>query len=212
MSEVGALFLGTGWLLLLAAYLLGAIPFGYLIVRLRQGRDIRAAGSGNIGAANVSREAGLGAGLLTLLLDGGKGYLAVWLMARGTEQNMHWMAAAALAAVVGHCFTVFLRFRGGRGVATGAGAFLLISWEAVAAALVLFVVVVAFWRYVSLGSIVAAAALPVLTYVLYAPGHAPPLGVSLATIAAAVIIILKHRPNIARLAAGDEPRFEFRRR
>ncbi|MCL6565568.1 MAG: glycerol-3-phosphate 1-O-acyltransferase PlsY [Acidobacteriia bacterium] len=200
------------WLLPAVAYLLGAIPFGYLIVRVGQGRDIRRMGSGNIGAANVTRQAGLLAGVLVLLLDAGKGYLAVWLAAQWTEQHSGWMAAAALAAVVGHCFPVFLGFRGGRGVATGAGAFLAVSPAATAAALVVFFVVVMFWRYISLGSIVAAGALPVLIYALYAPGHAPPTAISLAATAAAVLIIWQHRPNLRRLAAGTEPKFSLRRR
>jgi glycerol-3-phosphate acyltransferase PlsY len=201
----------NSWLVLLAAYLLGAIPFGYLIVRLTQGRDIRQAGSGNIGATNVTRQAGLLAGILTLLLDAGKGYLAVWLAGQWTEGDVLWMAAAAVGAVVGHCFTVFLRFEGGRGVATGAGAFFAISPAAVLAAAGVFMAVVVFWRYVSLGSIVAAGTLPLLTYVLYAPGYAPPLAVSLATTAAAILIIWKHRPNLKRLAAGTEPKFTWRR-
>jgi glycerol-3-phosphate acyltransferase PlsY len=107
---------------------------------------------------------------------------------------------------------VFLGFRGGRGVATGAGAFLAVSPAATAAALVVFFVVVMFWRYISLGSIVAAGALPVLIYALYAPGHAPPTAISLAATAAAVLIIWQHRPNLRRLAAGTEPKFSLRRR
>lgn len=194
------------------AYLLGSIPFGYLLVRLARGADIRAAGSGNIGATNVSREAGLGLGLAVLALDAGKGALAVWLVSWLTVGEIKMMSAAALAAVAGHCFPVWLKFRGGRGVATGAGAFALISWTAVAAALAVFVVVVVVWRYVSLGSILAAGSLPLLIYFLYAPGFAPPLAVTLATIAAAAMIILKHSGNIRRLAAGTEPRFTRQRR
>lgn len=197
---------------LLGAYLLGSIPFGYLLVRMTRGRDIRAAGSGNIGATNVSREAGLGLGLAVLALDAGKGVLAVWLLKWCTAGDVKWLGAAALAAVAGHCFPVWLRFRGGRGVATGAGAFAVLSWTAVAASLAVFVAVVVVWRYVSLGSILAAGALPLLLYFLYAPGFAPPLAVTLATIAAAAIIILKHSGNIRRLAAGTEPRFAGRKR
>jgi glycerol-3-phosphate acyltransferase PlsY len=194
------------------AYLLGSIPFGYLLVRLARGADIRATGSGNIGATNVSREAGLGLGLAVLALDAGKGALAVWLALWFTAGDVKWMSAAALAAVAGHCFPVWLKFRGGRGVATGAGAFALISWTAVAAAMSVFVVVVVASRYVSLGSILAAGSLPVLLYFLYAPGFAPPLAVTLATIAAAALIILQHSGNIRRLAAGAEPRFTRRKR
>ena len=199
-----------GWLLLVA-YLLGSIPVGFLIVKLREGRDIRAVGSGNIGAANVTRAVGLGAGLLTFLLDAGKGYLAVWVAARFTDQSISWMVTAAVAAVVGHLFPMWLRFRGGRGVATGVGVFLPICWPAVLVALVIWIVVVAFWRYVSLGSIVAAAALPLLTYLLYAPPHAPPLIVSVSTTLAAVLIIVRHRPNIERLIAGTEQPLTLRR-
>ncbi|MBI3671007.1 MAG: glycerol-3-phosphate 1-O-acyltransferase PlsY [Acidobacteria bacterium] len=195
----------------LAAYLLGSIPFGYLIARLRGGTDIRAAGSGNIGAANVTRVVGPGAGAMTLLLDAAKGYLAVWLAAHFSDENITWMTAAALAAIAGHLFPIWLGFRGGRGVATGVGVFLPICWPAVVAALVIWIAVVAFWRYVSLGSIVAAAALPLLMYFLYAPGHAPPRVASFGTTLAAVLIIVKHRPNLERLIAGTEPRFTFRR-
>ncbi len=200
------------WLVPLVAYLLGSIPFGYLIVWLSQGRDVRKAGSGNIGATNVTRQAGVLAGALTLLLDAAKGYFAVWLAARWTHDDVLWISLAAVGAVVGHCFTVFLRLRGGRGVATGAGAFLAVSPVAVLAALGVFIVVVAFWRYVSLGSIIAAGALPVLTYVLYAPGYAPPLAISAAATLAAILIIWKHRPNLRRLAAGTEPKLTFRDR
>lgn len=199
------------WILLLA-YLLGSIPFGFLIVKLGQGRDVRVVGSGNIGAANVTRVGGLGAGALTLLLDAGKGYLAVWIASRSADENITWMAVAGLAAIIGHLFPVWLRFRGGRGVATGVGVFLPICWTAVLLALVIWVLVVAFWRYVSLGSIAAAASLPLLTYFLYAPRHAPPLTVSISTTLAALLIIVRHRPNIERLIAGTEERFTLRRR
>ncbi len=199
------------WWVLVLAYLLGSIPFGVLIARARQGRDIRSTGSGNIGAANVARVVGPGAGALTLLLDAAKGYLAVWVAAQLSGGNATWMVLAALAAIAGHVFPAWLRFRGGRGVATGLGVFLPICWPAVLTALVIWLVVVLFWRYVSLGSIVAAAALPLLVYLLYAPGHAPPLTVSLCTTLAALTIIVKHRPNIQRLIAGTETRFTFRR-
>ncbi len=199
------------WWILVLGYLLGSIPFGFLIARARQGRDIRSAGSGNIGAANVGRVVGFGAGVLTLLLDAAKGYLAVWVAARLTSESATWMVLAALAAIAGHVFPVWLGFRGGRGVATGAGVFLLICWPAVLAALVIWLLVVLFWRHVSLGSIVAAASLPLLVYLLYAPRHAPPLVVSLGTTLAALTIIAKHRPNIQRLIAGTETRFSLRR-
>lgn len=196
----------------LAAYLLGSIPFGYVIVRLRAGRDVRSTGSGNIGAANVIREFGAVAGLATLLLDAGKGYLAVWLAARYTHHALTWMVVAAVAAIAGHVFPVWLGFRGGRGVATGAGVFLLICWPAVAGAAAIWLLVVLFWRFISLGSIAAAASLPLLVYLLYAPGHAPSHMLSLGAALSAILILVKHRPNIERLIAGTEPRFRLRRK
>ena len=188
------------------AYLLGSVPFGLLVVKATGGGDIRAAGSGNIGAANVARNAGAVAGVLTLLLDAGKGYLAVWLVSRETGGNNRWMIAAAAAAVVGHVFPVWLRFKGGKGVATGLGVMLPICWQAVAAAVAIWLLVVAFWRYSSLGSIFAAGAMPVLVSLFYERGHAPPTSVSLGTILIAALIIAKHRQNIGRLAAGTESR------
>jgi acyl phosphate:glycerol-3-phosphate acyltransferase len=192
--------------LIAVAYLLGSIPFGLLVVKALGRGDIRAAGSGNIGAANVARNAGALAGVLTLLLDAGKGYLAVWLASRETGGNTRWMIAAAAAAVLGHVFPLWLKFRGGKGVATGLGVMLPICWQAVAAAAVIWLFVVAFWRYSSLGSISAAAAMPVLVYLFYAPRHAPPTPVSAGTILIAVLIIAEHRQNIGRLVAGTETR------
>jgi glycerol-3-phosphate acyltransferase PlsY len=199
------------YLLTAAAYLLGSIPFGLLIVKARGGPDIRSLGSGNIGASNVTRNAGAFAGVLTLLLDAGKGYLAVWLTARFTGANVHWMMAAAVAAVIGHVFPVWLRFKGGKGVATSLGVFLPLCWQAVAAAAVVWLLVVAFWRYASLGSIAAAAAMPVLIYLFYAPGLAPPTDVSLSTIFIALLVLAKHRANMERLIAGKESRLSLRR-
>jgi glycerol-3-phosphate acyltransferase PlsY len=199
------------WVVILTSYLLGSLPIGYLIVRARQGRDVRGAGSGNIGAANVTCVAGTIAGIATLLLDAAKGYLAVYIAGRMFRGNIRWMMAAALFAVLGHLFPVWLGFRGGRGVATGLGVFLPICREAVVAALVIWIIVVVFWGYVSLGSIIAAAALPLLVYVLYAPGHAPPHVVSVVTVAVSVLVIWKHQPNIGRLIDGTENRLKFRR-
>jgi acyl phosphate:glycerol-3-phosphate acyltransferase len=196
------------WLLPLGGYLVGSIPFGYLIVKLRQGGDVRAAGSGNIGATNVTRLAGALAGALTLLLDAGKGYLAVWAAAHLSQGNITWMALAGLAAIVGHMFPVWIGFRGGKGVATAVGVFVPLCWQAVGAALLLWLAVLAFWRYISLASVVAAAALPLLIYRMYAPGHAPPYGVSISTALAATLIIVKHRANIQRLMAGTENRLK----
>lgn len=196
------------WVALPAAYLLGAIPFGYLIVKVREGRDVRAAGSGNIGAANVTRTAGRRAGIATLLLDAAKGALAVWIAERLAQGSIRWMVAAAMLAILGHVFPVFLGFKGGRGVATGVGAFALICWPAVAGTLAVWVLMMLGPGYVSLASMAGAVALPPLIYLLYAPGHAPPLAVTLGAVAAAALIIWKHRPNIQRLIAGTEPRWK----
>jgi glycerol-3-phosphate acyltransferase PlsY len=199
------------WIIPVAAYLLGSIPFGLLIVKASSGTDIRKIGSGNIGAANVARNAGPVAGALTLLLDAAKGYLAVWLAARIANGNIRWLMIAAVAAVLGHMFPIWLRFRGGKGVATALGVFLPICWQAAAAAVVLWLLVVAFWRYSSLGSIIAAAALPVLVYLLYAPQYAPPDVVTIGTALIAILVLAKHRSNIERLIAGKENKLKFTR-
>jgi glycerol-3-phosphate acyltransferase PlsY len=193
------------WWLALAAYFIGSIPFGYLIARASGLGDIRTAGSGNIGAANVTRTVGKAAGATTLLLDAGKGALCVWLAASLTDHNATWMIVAAVGAVLGHTFPLWLGGRGGRGVATAAGAMLLICWPAVGAALAIWLVVLAAWRYVSLASIFAAAALPAFTFFLYAPGHVPAKSVSIGTAIISVIVIFRHRDNIARLIAHEEP-------
>jgi acyl phosphate:glycerol-3-phosphate acyltransferase len=206
---LNSIFVSAAWLIAPLAYLLGSIPFGLLIVKALGGPDIRAIGSGNIGAANVARNAGKLAGILTLLLDAGKGYAAVWLAAHYIHGNIRWMMIAAVCAVVGHMFPIWLGFKGGKGVATGLGVFLPICWQAVAAAIVLWLAVVIFWRYSSLGSISAAVALPLFVYLLYAPGHAPPEYVTLGTVVISLLVLIKHRPNIARLIAGDEPRLNF---
>jgi acyl phosphate:glycerol-3-phosphate acyltransferase len=194
------------WSIPVIAYLLGSIPFGLLIVKIRSGRDIRSAGSGNIGAANVTRTAGVVAGVLTLLLDAGKGYLAVRVAERWTNGNGRWMIAAALGAVIGHVFSLWLGLRGGKGVATTFGAFLAICPWAVAGAVAFWVLVVLFWRYSSLGSIVSIAALPVLVYFFYAPHHAPPDRILGGTILVSVLVLWKHRENLRRLIAGRENR------
>ena len=204
-----AFFVKILWLTPLIAYLLGSIPFGLLVVKAFGGPDIRAIGSGNIGAANVTRNAGKFPGILTLLLDAGKGYAAVWLAGYFTQGNIRWMMIAALCAVVGHIFPIWLGFKGGKGVATGLGVFLPICWQAVAAGVVLWLAVVIFWRYSSLGSVSAAVALPLFVYMLYAPGHAPPEYVTLGTVVISLLVLIKHRPNIARLIAGEEPRLNF---
>lgn len=203
--------LNTYWWIPLAGYAIGSIPFGYLIMRQAGQGDIRSVGSGNVGATNVARAAGIGAGALTFFLDAGKGALAVWLAGQITGGSATWMIAAALGAMLGHIFPVWLGGRGGRGVSTGVGAFLLICWPAVAAAIVIWLMVMAVSRYVSLASIMAAASLPFLMYLLYAPGHAPSYVVSGGTTLGSLMIILKHRQNIARLMNGTENRFNFHR-
>jgi len=197
------------WLLVAAGYLLGSIPFGYLLVRLQSGGDIRALGSGNIGATNVARAAGWSIGLATLILDAAKGFFAVWLIGHFSDGNIRFMMYAGLAAIIGHVFPVWLKFSGGKGVAPALGVFLGICWPAATVAMAIFAIVLIFWRYVSLGSVSAAAALPLLVYVLYAPGHAPPVAVSTGTLLAAILVITKHRWNIERLIIGTEPRFEL---
>lgn len=195
-------------LVVFGSYLLGSIPFGYLIVKARSGGDIRTSGSGGTGATNVTRNAGKGAGLLTLLLDAAKGSAAI-LLARSLllhdSSAEWWVAAAAMAAVVGHIFPVWLGFRGGKGVATALGVFLALAPIAVLVVLPVFVLVVLLTRYVSLGSIIVAALLPFATWWLHR---------SEATFMAAIIcgalIILKHHANIRRLASGVENRLNFK--
>src|SRR5690349_22202097 len=135
------------------AYLLGAIPFGYLLVRATTGTDVRAKGSGNIGATNVLRTAGRSAGIATLILDIAKGWLAVWIAGRLTSHDELWMSVAALAVMAGHAYPVFLGFKGGKAVASFIGAFLCLTPGAIAAEVIIFVVIVAWTRHISLGSI-----------------------------------------------------------
>ena len=187
-------------LLVVAAYLLGSIPFGYLIVRGKSGADIRETGSGGTGATNVSRRAGKAAGVLTLLLDAVKGCAAV-LIARAVVGNDWVIAAAAIAALVGHIFPVWLGFRGGKGVATGVGIFLVLAPIALLCAGVVFVAIVVFTRFVSLGSLTAAVLIPVLVWL---QSDSQPLLV--AAIAGAALIVFAHRGNIQRLASGTESR------
>ena len=199
------------WLIPVFAYLLGSVPFGFLLVRARGGPDVRSVGSGNIGAANVWRNVGALAGALTLVLDAGKGYLAVWLAGRIAGGNLRWMTLAAVLAVVGHIFPVWLGFHGGKGVATGLGVFLPICPAAVAAAAALWLAVVVLSGYSSLGSIGATVAFPLLLYLLYAPRHAPPTYLILGTVSISLLILARHRENIQRLIAGTENRLRFRR-
>ncbi|MGA2277192.1 MAG: glycerol-3-phosphate 1-O-acyltransferase PlsY [Terracidiphilus sp.] len=197
------------------SYLLGSVPTGYLLVRLFRKEDIRQSGSGNIGATNVLRSGGKGLGAATFLLDMLKGCSAVWLGAllggllmphtplRDAE------ALAALVAVLGHIFPVWLRFRGGKGVATGFGVFLAATPLAALAAISVFFLVLGISRYVSLASILGAASFPVFAWLLV-KGDRPPLFIA-AQFAVALIIIVKHHQNIRRLIAGTESRFGKKR-
>lgn len=199
----------------MVGYLLGSIPFGYLLVKIFQRRDIRQTGSGNIGATNVARSSPA-LGLLTLLLDAAKGFLAaICASALGSRTGLPYlysaMALAAFCALLGHIFPIWLKFRGGKGVATGVGAFVAIVPKAVLIAICVFAALVALFRYVSLGSIVAAAALPALVYLLYVQPGLPMQSVFAAAVAASLLIIAKHHQNISRLLAGTEHRFSLRR-
>ena len=192
------------------SYLLGSIPFGYLLVRLIRGEDVRRSGSGNIGATNVARKS-RALGVLTLLLDAAKGILAVQLtvvICRFPEHETRLyraMALSALLAIVGHMFPVWLGFRGGKGVATALGAFFRFNAVSVLVAFIIFLIVVLISRRVSLGSIITAALFPVIAS-FFLPRDALTLGL---ISAAAVLIIIRHHQNIRRLLAGQEPRFSL---
>jgi glycerol-3-phosphate acyltransferase PlsY len=188
------------FLALLIAYLLGAIPFGFLLVKWKTGGDVRAAGSGNIGATNVLRTTGRVAGFATLLLDIGKGYLAVWIAGRLTEGDPWWMSAAALAVMAGHAYPVFLRFHGGKAVASFVGAFLCLTPAALVSVLLVFATTVVITRHISMGSIVGAATFPLAVWLI---AH-PPLPLFLAALIAGAFIIYKHSTNITRLRHGTE--------
>lgn len=196
-------------IVIIIAYLLGSIPFGYLIVRKKVGADIRETGSGGTGATNVSRRAGKRAGVLTLVLDALKGAVAVeWaVVLAGPSPHAAWIVtAAAIAVIVGHIFPVWLKFRGGKGVATGVGVFLMLAPIALLSAGMLFVAIVALTRYVSLGSMVAAATIPLFVWFqsLFVTQPADLRPVLIAAIVCAALIVFAHRGNIGRLAHGTE--------
>jgi acyl phosphate:glycerol-3-phosphate acyltransferase len=184
-----------------AAYLVGAVPVGYLIARLFGVTDIRRRGSGNIGATNVLRTAGRLPGLVTLAGDIAKGWLAVTLAGKIDGDTPAALAVGAVAAVVGNCWSVFLGFRGGKGVATGLGALLRLTPLATLAALPVFLAIVVTTRFVSLGSLLGAACVPFGAWALGAP-RAAVAGAAIV----AIIVVLRHRENIARLRAGTERR------
>ncbi|HTG16033.1 MAG TPA: glycerol-3-phosphate 1-O-acyltransferase PlsY [Blastocatellia bacterium] len=190
------------------AYLLGSIPFGYLFVKylFTSGEDVRRVGSGGIGATNVTRRAGIKAGLLTYAFDVAKGAAAVMLMRLVAEDDYAWIGAAAVAAIVGHIFPVFLKFRGGKGVATGVGVFLALAPHSVLSTLVLWALIVYLTRYVSLASIIATAAVPLWTFLYYGlvwpSSHVKALVVI--ALACCALIVAKHHENINRLIRGTE--------
>jgi glycerol-3-phosphate acyltransferase PlsY len=192
-----------------ASYVLGTIPFGYLLVRLFRREDVRSSGSGNIGATNVARVSPV-LGVVTLVLDAGKGLAAV-VLARtlsGGEHQKLVMTVAAFCAIVGHLFPVWLKFRGGKGVATSLGSFALIAPKSIVCMVGLFLLIVAATRYISMGSVLSAAAFPVLSWVLHE--YVEPVQLILIALAA-LLVVWKHRQNIGRLVAGTESKFGAKR-
>jgi acyl phosphate:glycerol-3-phosphate acyltransferase len=202
-----------GPVVVIIAYLLGSLPFGYLIVRATKGADIRETGSGGTGATNVSRRAGKTAGVVTLLLDALKGAAAILIASYVLNEVLlapvnWWVAAAAVAVVIGHMFPVWLSFRGGKGVATAVGVLLVLAPLALALAVVVFFLIVLFTRYVSLGSLVAALLVPVFlamqNLVVSRRDGSP---VITTAVIIALLIVFAHRANIQRLASGNESKF-----
>jgi glycerol-3-phosphate acyltransferase PlsY len=195
----------TPLLALAAAYLIGGIPFGFLIVKWKTGADVRSSGSGNIGATNVLRTTGRAAGMVTLLLDIAKGAAAVWLADKLSAGNIHWMSAAALAVMLGHAFPIFLKFQGGKAVASFIGAYLYLAFLPLCAVLIVWLAAVAYTRQVSMGSILAAGTFPLAVWLLMQP----PLSLVAAATASGAFIIYRHRANIARIRAGTEHVLSF---
>ncbi len=196
------------WLSIPLAYLLGSIPFGYLLVRFFRKQDIRTTGSGNIGATNVLRSGSKSLGIATLLLDLGKAFLAVKIAQHLAPDNYDLAVLTAIAAILGHVFPVWLGFRGGKGVASGLGVFLALTPGSAACILAVFAVVFLLSRYVSLASIIASAALPLFAF-YFVPTHTPIVIAGFLFIPA--LIIVKHHQNIRRLLAGTENRFGKRK-
>lgn len=202
-------------IVVVVAYLIGSIPFGYLIVRQKVGEDVRESGSGGTGATNVSRRAGKAAGVVTLVLDALKGVLAIFVAQMLIGEGgpfIDWLtAAAAIAAIAGHIFPVWLRFRGGKGVATGVGVFLMLAPVAVMCAGIVFLALVFITKYISLGSIVAAAMIPLFVFMdmVFSQPISDLRPLLTAAAAVAMLIIFAHRGNIRRLAEGTEPKFRL---
>ncbi len=197
-------FILRGGLLVLVGYLLGSVPFGILVARaFDRDVDLRKSGSGNIGATNVARTLGRGAGILTLALDAGKGFLALALARRFLDPSAyHWLALVGGAVFLGHIFPVWLRFKGGKGVAVAMGVVLFLSPETAFVLVVLFAAVLYFTRYVSLGSLCAAVGLPVVMAFLGRSRHYVTLALVMS-----FLVVYTHRENIHRLLAGRESRF-----
>ncbi|MDQ6676924.1 MAG: glycerol-3-phosphate 1-O-acyltransferase PlsY [Acidobacteriota bacterium] len=193
------------WLILIAAYLIGGIPFGYLLVRWKTGADVRTAGSGNIGATNVHRAAGPAAGIATLALDAVKGYFAVWLMWKLSGASMGWASASGVAVMLGHVYTPFLGFKGGKGVATFLGAFLFLAPAATAAVFVVFAAAAAMTRIVSVGSILGAITFPLAVWLIQRPDW--PL--MAASVACCALVLYRHLENAGRIHAGTERVFTW---
>ena len=198
----------SGPLSALIAYLLGSIPVGYLIVRWMRGLDVRTTGSGSIGATNVMRSLGVAGFVVTFVLDVGKGTAAVLIASKLTAHDSPWVAVAAIVGILGHCYPVWLKFKGGKGVATGVGVFLALSPIPVGLVLGIFAVVLTLSRYVSLSSILAAAAFPVLVYFI---DH-PPWPLLVGAAAGATMVIARHHANISRLLKGTENRVGKKKR
>lgn len=192
--------------LLPASYVIGSIPFSYLVARMFGVGDVRRVGSGNVGATNVMRSAGKTAGILAFALDAAKGGAATYLVSRLTPGDVFIPSLAAIAAVLGHVFPVWLRFRGGKGVATGAGAFFPLAPLAAGLSMAVFAVMLLVSRYVSVSSIVAATSLPLMAALFGAP-----LSVWLSAAFCVGVIVWKHRPNLERLFAGTERRVGSKR-
>jgi glycerol-3-phosphate acyltransferase PlsY len=207
--EGARVLLMNSWIISISvAYLLGSIPFGYLLVRVFRHEDIREHGSGNIGATNVARSGAKGLGLATLALDLGKAYAAVVIARHIGGGNYDVQVAAAVAAVLGHVFPVWLRFRGGKGVASALGVFLALNWPSAVAILLVFVVVFALTKYVSLASIVGSATFPLFGFHFVA-ARTPMVVFGFLFIP--VLVIVKHHANIGRLMRGTESRFGKKR-
>jgi glycerol-3-phosphate acyltransferase PlsY len=192
------------FLLLFAAYVIGSIPFALILARRWGAVDLRRIGSGNLGAANVMRASGITAGVLVAILDITKGACSVMLAAR-FSQHAAAPAAAGVAAIVGHVYPIWLRFRGGKGVATACGAFSVLTPLAIPPALVIFLITVTMTKYVSLGSMLATIALPPIAYAIGSPAPAV-----IAACIAAVLVVFRHRSNLARLRTGTERRLGAR--